>query len=99
MSKHEKTRLQNMELLNYITHNPRLKTLGPRVPKMAADSDDSSSSSDEEAFRRCQEAVWENKTDQHKGTTCLFIIAMEQTNILFFKDFFLASSDVLAWLD
>ncbi|XP_011613773.1 protein CUSTOS isoform X1 [Takifugu rubripes] len=32
---------------------------------MAADSDESSSS-DEEALRRCQEAVWETKTDQQK---------------------------------
>ncbi|CAG02501.1 unnamed protein product [Tetraodon nigroviridis] len=32
---------------------------------MAVDSDDSSSS-DEEALRRCQEAVWETKTDRHK---------------------------------
>uniref|UniRef100_A0A674MVW4 Protein CUSTOS n=1 Tax=Takifugu rubripes TaxID=31033 RepID=A0A674MVW4_TAKRU len=38
----------------------------PRVLKMAADSDESSSS-DEEALRRCQEAVWETKTDQQKG--------------------------------
>lgn len=37
--------------------------------KMRHVSDDwsSSSSSDEEALRRCQEAVWESKLDRQKG--------------------------------
>lgn len=66
---------------DYITHSPAVKTATSRVLKMAADSDESSSSSDEEALRRCQEAVWETKTDQHKGTACLFPSRQTETKI------------------
>ncbi|XP_040010546.1 protein CUSTOS isoform X2 [Xiphias gladius] len=57
-----------------ITQNPQLKTdntnstcfiMAAPVKKMVGVSDDSSSS-DDEALKRCQEAVWETRTDKGK---------------------------------
>ncbi|XP_040010545.1 protein CUSTOS isoform X1 [Xiphias gladius] len=63
-----------------ITQNPQLKTdntnstcfiMAAPVKKMVGVSDDSSSS-DDEALKRCQEAVWETRTDKGKGESWFF---------------------------
>lgn len=63
---------------NYITQNPRLTTepssgtfgsiMAASVRKMVGVCEDSSSS-DDEALRRCQEAVWDTRRDTNTGET------------------------------
>ena len=63
---------------NYITQNPRLTTetssgtcgsiMAASVREMVGVCEDSSSS-DDEALRRCQEAVWDTRRDTNTGET------------------------------
>lgn len=43
--------------------------------KMVGVSDDSSSS-DDEVLKRCQEAVWEIRTDKKKGESCSVMLVL-----------------------